>query len=63
MILELEAMSQAHVPIYCLSVLKVVESHNDKERTILVRKVIEESLSLGAWCQEVTIVTGLAWQH
>lgn len=56
-------MSQAHVPIYCLSVLKVVESHNDKERTILVRKVIEESLSLGAWCQEVTIVTGLAWQH
>ena len=43
-IMELEAMSQAHVPVRCRLILKAVESHCDKERMILVWRVIEESI-------------------
>lgn len=44
MIMELEVMSQGHAPVRRHTVPKVVEPHCDKERTLRVRRIVEDSI-------------------
>jgi len=43
-IVELEVISQSHVSVRHLLILKVVEPHCDKERTLRVRRIVEDSI-------------------